>query len=90
MTLGRLEGVVWREVDGEGKDAALVGTVRGTHDGGGPVVDVAGVCGTSGAVGRRVATHFVQFLLNPLKRHISIVYSTEDGDVSSPCTPYSS
>ena len=32
--LGRLEGVVGGEVDGEEEDPALVGTVRRSHDGG--------------------------------------------------------
>ena len=31
--LGRLEGVVGGEVDGEEEDPALVGTVWGSHDG---------------------------------------------------------
>lgn len=34
LDLGRLEGVVWREVDGNEKHAAGVGAVAGTHDGG--------------------------------------------------------
>ena len=38
--LGRLEGVVCGEVDGEEEDSALVRAVRRPHDGGLPVVQV--------------------------------------------------
>ena len=41
--LGRLEGVVCGEVDGEEEDSALVRAVRRPHDGGLPVVMLSNV-----------------------------------------------
>ena len=54
--LGRLEGVVGREVDVEKEDSLVVGRVLGSHDRRLPVELVRIVGGAGRAVGRRVSS----------------------------------
>ena len=54
VALGRLEGVVSREVDVQEVNTTSVGRIIGSHDGSLPVVLVLQIGGASGAVSRWV------------------------------------
>ena len=64
LDLGRLEGVICREVDVEEEHAALVHRARGAEDGGHPLVEVVSL-GPSAAVWRRIQRDGAKLLLNP-------------------------
>ena len=69
--LGRLEGVVGREVDVQEEDALVVGRVLGAHDGSLPVELVCLVGGAGRAVCGRVSSKVDQLLLDSFKCHFS-------------------
>ena len=68
--LGRLEGVVRRELNIKEKDAACVGRVIGAHNGGLPLELVVLVNGSSRAVSRRVTTQVHKFFADAFKCHV--------------------
>ena len=63
-----LEWIVWGKLDLQKVHATLKWTVRRTHDGGIPYVDVLGTR-TCTAVCRRVALEVIEFLGDTLCRH---------------------
>merc|ERR1719188_1110307 len=65
--LGRLEGVLWREVQVKEEDAALVHRTGRAQDRRHPLVDVVALW-TGAAVGRRVDGDLGELLLDPLGR----------------------
>jgi hypothetical protein len=61
---------VWREMDLEEKDAALVGRVGGAHDGGLPMEEII-ADGPRAAACWRVLCEVLQLLVDTLGRHVS-------------------
>ena len=72
VDLGRLEGVVRRELNVKGKDATLEGTVLRAHDSGHPVKEIILSRRPCRAIRRRITLQIQQFLLNSLLSHTFI------------------